>query len=79
MGNKVFVPITDEILYDHPELISSQLLPYMVDRDCFHWSAEIENEDDSSRVVMMREFMTRLSELPIASGEYMSQKKVRVA
>lgn len=28
MGAKVFVPLTDEILYEHPELIAGPLQPY---------------------------------------------------
>ena len=48
MSQKIFVPLTDELLYDHPELISAPLLPFNVDQPCFHWlgnwmaDAEIE-------------------------------------
>lgn len=28
MGAKVFVPLTDEVLYEHPELIAGPLRPY---------------------------------------------------
>ncbi|NKB64239.1 MAG: hypothetical protein GKR95_19710 [Gammaproteobacteria bacterium] len=45
MGQKVFIPITDEVLYEYPELITSPLRPYQVDSPCFHWMATIENED----------------------------------
>ena len=40
MSQKVFVPITDEILYDHPELITAPLLPFNAGQPCFHWMAD---------------------------------------
>lgn len=42
MNQKVFIPVTDEILYEHPELITSPLRPYLADTPCFHWMATIE-------------------------------------
>jgi len=42
MSAKVFVPITDEILYDRPELITAPLRPFTLDQPCFHWLADIE-------------------------------------
>ena len=40
---KVFIPVTDEMLYDRPELITAPLRPFRVDDPCFHWLAvEIE-------------------------------------
>ncbi len=37
MGKKVFIPMTDEILFDRPELISSPLCAYSQDIPCLHW------------------------------------------
>ncbi len=48
MSHKLFIPITDEVLYDYPELITSPLLPYHVDNPCFHWMATIESTDDTN-------------------------------
>ncbi|NKB77510.1 MAG: hypothetical protein GKR96_10830 [Gammaproteobacteria bacterium] len=45
MGQKVFIPITDEVLYEYPELITSPLRPYQIDSPCFHWMATIEDKD----------------------------------
>ena len=43
---KVFIPITDELLFERPELITSPLVPYQIDHPCFHWlSIEIEEID----------------------------------
>ena len=47
MSQKVFIPVTDEILYEHPELITSPLCPYQTDNPCFHWMATIELTDES--------------------------------
>jgi len=49
MSTKVFVPITDEILYDRPELITAPLRPFTVDQPCFHWLADIEIIDDHNQ------------------------------
>jgi hypothetical protein len=47
MGRPVFVPLTDEILYEHPEIISGPLLPYSAGRPCHHWlSVELNPVDD---------------------------------
>lgn len=46
MGKKVFVPLTDEILYDHPELINGPVLPYTAGQACYHWlSVELNPEE----------------------------------
>ena len=46
MGKQVFVPLTDEILYDHPELINGPVLPYKAGQACYHWlSVELNPED----------------------------------
>lgn len=37
MGKQVFIPLTDEILYEHPELIDGPVVPYMTGRPCHHW------------------------------------------
>lgn len=48
MSAKVFVPITDEILYDHPELITAPLRPFTVDQPCFHWLTDIQIIEERS-------------------------------
>ncbi len=47
MNLKVFIPVTDEILYERPELITSPLRPYRTDTPCFHWMATIDRADQS--------------------------------
>ena len=42
MGKQIFIPLTDDILYDHPELIRGPVLPYTTEKPCYHWlSVEI--------------------------------------
>ena len=43
MNQKVFIPVTDEMLYERPELITAPLRPFQIDDPCYHWMAvEIE-------------------------------------
>lgn len=51
MTMKVFVPLTDEILYQHPELFRNGLVPYRTGLPCFHWlkDAEVEIEYANGR------------------------------
>ena len=50
MSQKVFIPVTDEMLYERPELITAPLRPYRIDEPCFHWLAvEIEEVDAAAR------------------------------
>lgn len=32
-----FVPLTDELLYEHPEAITSACIPYSRDYPCHRW------------------------------------------
>lgn len=43
MGSKVFIPVTDEMLYEHPEWITAPLCPYQVDNPSLHWMAVIDS------------------------------------
>ena len=55
MNHKVFIPVTDEMLYDRPELITAPLRPYQVGSPCFHWLAVIEtpeSADGESKVII---------------------------
>jgi len=37
MRHKVFIPVTDELVFDRPELISAPLRPYCENLACYHW------------------------------------------
>jgi len=46
---KIFVAITDEILYEHPEHIDAPLIPYESDMKCHHWlDVEINPEENDT-------------------------------
>jgi len=47
MTSQVFVPVTDDIIFNHPEQIEGPLVPYFAGMECHHWlSIEINPEDD---------------------------------
>ncbi len=48
MGERIFIPLTDELLYDHPERITGPLMPYSAERPCHHWLAVELNPVDAS-------------------------------
>lgn len=50
MSHKVFIPVTDEMLYDYPELITAPLRPYQIDNPCYHWMATIEAPEQDGQV-----------------------------
>jgi len=51
MTQQVFVPVTDDIIFDHPEQIEGPLIPYFAGMDCHHWlSIEINPEEDNAEL-----------------------------
>jgi len=50
MGQKVFIPVSDELVFDRPELISAPLRPYSEDLACYHWMDIRLNPDDDSNI-----------------------------
>lgn len=34
---KQFVPLTDELIFDHPELLTAPCVPFSQDYDCYRW------------------------------------------
>jgi hypothetical protein len=47
MNHQVFVPVTDEIIYNHPEQIEGPLIPYSAGMECHDWLAIEINPDES--------------------------------
>ena len=44
---QVFIPITDDIIYDHPEQIRGPLVPYFAGMECQNWlSVELNPDED---------------------------------
>ncbi|MCP4008221.1 MAG: hypothetical protein GY726_01775 [Proteobacteria bacterium] len=50
MGHKVFIPVSDELVFDRPELISAPLRPYNEDLACYHWMDVRLNPDDNNKI-----------------------------
>ena len=50
MGQKIFIPVTDELLFDRPDLISAPLQPFTEDMPCYHWMDVSINPQDDERI-----------------------------
>lgn len=49
MSQQVFIAVTDDMLFNHPEQIEGPLVPYYTGMDCHHWlSIEINPEETSA-------------------------------
>ena len=48
--NQVFIPVTDEIIFDHPEQIEGPLVPYSAGMECQNWLTIEINPDESKGV-----------------------------
>lgn len=56
MGHKVFIPLTDELIFDRPELISAPLRPYDENLACYHWlDVRVEALEETESVGMLRD------------------------
>lgn len=47
MSTQVFVPITDDIIYNHPEQIEGPLVPYFAGMECQNWLTIEINPDET--------------------------------
>ncbi len=66
MTQQVFIPLTDEILYDHPELITGRLIPYVAGRPCYRWLSVELNPEESTPPRQPTRRWTQPARLPIA-------------
>ncbi len=48
--NQVFIPVTDEIIFDHPEKIEGPLVPYSAGMECQNWLTIEINPDESKGI-----------------------------
>lgn len=47
MNNQIFVPVSDDLIYNHPEQIEGPLIPYSAGMECSQWLAiEINPEEE---------------------------------
>ncbi|HAY44734.1 MAG TPA: hypothetical protein DCY55_00410 [Gammaproteobacteria bacterium] len=58
MTHQLFVALTDDILYEHPENIDGPLVPYQSGMDCHHWLT-IELNPAAEAPVQRRKYLGR--------------------
>lgn len=47
MNQQYFVPVSDDLIYNHPEQIEGPLVPYVAGMECHEWlSIELNPEDE---------------------------------
>lgn len=66
MIQRVFIPLTDELLYDHPELIPGPVVPYVAGTPCYHWLSVELNPEESTPPRQSIRGWTRPANLPIS-------------
>lgn len=49
MSHQVFVPVTDELIYEHPEQIEGPLVPYSAGMECHNWLTIEINPDEGDK------------------------------
>ncbi|MGK0374684.1 MAG: hypothetical protein ACJA2E_001156 [Arenicella sp.] len=50
MNQQYFVPVSDDIIYDHPEQIEGPLVPYVAGMECHEWLSIEINPDESTAI-----------------------------
>ena len=71
MSQQVFIPVTDDMIYNHPERISGPLIPYEAGMECHEWlSIELNPEDDKEieKIVKKRSSENRSPNLSLILG-----------
>lgn len=51
MNHQVFVPVTDDLIYNHPEQIEGPLVPYSAGMECHEWLSIEINPDESENLL----------------------------
>ena len=47
MNQQIFVPVTDDMVYNHPEQIEGPLVPYYAGMECQNWLSIEINPDET--------------------------------
>lgn len=47
MNQQIFVPVTDDMVYNHPEQIEGPLVPYFAGMECQNWLSIEINPDET--------------------------------
>lgn len=66
MNNQIFVPVSDDLIYNHPEQIEGPLIPYSAGMECSQWLAiEINPDDDRS---VSKKSTSNVTEIKLIGG-----------
>jgi len=66
MNQQYFVPVTDDLIYNHPEKIEGPLVPYTAGMECHEWlSIEINPDEEDT--------------IPVSSVASRANKNIRLA
>jgi hypothetical protein len=64
MNQQYFVPVSDDIIYNHPEQIEGPLVPYIAGMECHEWlSIEINPDESTSIDLVARSVKSAASKL----------------
>jgi len=63
MNQQYFVPVSDDIIYNHPERIEGPLVPYVAGMECHEWLSIEINPDESKDVTSAAEIASQSSRL----------------
>jgi len=66
MTHRVFIPLTDELLYDCPELIPGPVVPYVAGTPCYHWLSVELNPEESTPPRHTERRWNQAARLPIS-------------
>jgi len=61
MNQQYFVPVSDDIIYNHPEQIEGPLVPYVAGMECHEWLSIEINPDESKDMTKIASQSTRLA------------------
>lgn len=64
MNQQIFVPVTDELIYNHPEEIEGPLVPYFAGMECQHWLSIEINPDEAANFTETKRQAVKSSQKP---------------
>ena len=69
MNDQVFVPVTDELIYNHPEQIEGPLIPYSAGMECSQWLSIEINPDEEKPLTSAEDRKALASQIKVVSGK----------
>jgi len=69
MNDQVFVPVTDELIYNHPEQIEGPLIPYSAGMECSQWLSIEINPDEEKPLTSVEDKKALASQIKVVGGK----------